>query len=306
MRRSLLELIPIDAHITGIDHNLIARPGVGMVFVVQGDEVAIIETGASPTVPDTLAGLEQLGIARDAVRHILCTHVHMDHAGGAGFLAEALPNAMVYINSMTGPHLVDPSRLLPSVERAVGPEAWPHHGTVQPLDPARLRPAENLHLDLGQGVILEAVPTPGHSPDHIAFWDRKSGGMFIGDGTSVSMSRLKLTFPVAPPPGYNRDEHLATVARLRQLDISRFYITHFGVYEDVTGLLDLTEAKIAELYALVCAALDNEQIDVPAISRQWLPYDPADPDSLIARSWGEMSVNGMLRYERKRRERAAA
>ncbi len=297
-----MELIQIDEHITGIDHNLIARSGVGMVYVVQGEEIALIETGASPTVPDTLQGLEQLGVPRDAVRHIICTHVHMDHAGGAGFLAEALPNATVYINSLTAQHLVDPSRLLPSVERAVGPEAWPHHGTVKPLDPARMQPAETLHLDLGRDVVLSAIPTPGHSPDHVAFRDSKSGGIFIGDATSVSMPRLHLTFPVTPPPTYNRDDHLATVAKLRQMDISRFYITHFGVYEDVRGLLDLTEEKIAELYDMVCAALDNEQLDVPALARRWLPYDDADPDSIIARSWGEMSVNGMLRYERKRRE----
>ncbi|NJK78964.1 MAG: MBL fold metallo-hydrolase [Chloroflexaceae bacterium] len=298
-----MELIKIDDHITAIDHDLIARPGIGATYVVQGDDIALIETGTSYTVQKTLAGLEYLGIRREAVGHILCTHVHMDHAGGAGYLAAVLPNASVYIHRMTGQHLVDPSRLLPSVRRAVGEDAWPYHGDIKPIDADRLKPAEDLRLDLGNDVILQAVPTPGHSADHIAYHELKSGGMFIGDGASVSMSRLDLTFPVAPPPGYDLAQHKATVQMLRGLDISRFYITHFGAYNDVPGLLNLTDEKLDELHGMVQKALAAESVDVAGIARRWLPYNPTDPDSLIARSWGEMSVNGMLRYERKRMEK---
>lgn len=301
-----MDIFSIDEHITAIDHLLIARPGVGVTYVVRGEDIALVETGTSQTVQHTLAGLERLGIAREAVSHIICTHVHMDHAGGAGFLAEALPRAHVYIHSATAEHLIDPSRLIPSVERAVGEEAWPYHGTVKPIAPERIRHSEALRLDLGRDVVLEGVPTPGHSPDHVAYRDLKSGGVFIGDATSVSMGRLNITFPVTPPPAYNMTKHLETVAMLRGQDISRFYVTHYGAYDDVAGLLSLTEEQIQALYAMVCTALDNEQpIDVRTMSHQWLPYDPADPDSIIARTWGEMSVNGMQRYERKRREKAA-
>ena len=79
-----MELIPVDGHITAIDHELLGLPGIGVSYVVRGDDIALIETGTSPTVAQTLAGLDRLGVAREAVSHILCTHVHMDHAGGAG------------------------------------------------------------------------------------------------------------------------------------------------------------------------------------------------------------------------------
>ena len=77
-----MDIHPIDTHITAIDHDLLGLPGVGVTYVVRGEDIALVETGTSLTVPATLAGLEKLGIAREAVGHILCTHVHMDHAGG--------------------------------------------------------------------------------------------------------------------------------------------------------------------------------------------------------------------------------
>src|SRR5262245_44225749 len=114
---SYMELSHIDVHISAIDHELMGLPGLGVCYVVRGDEVALIETGTSLTVPHTLAGLEQLGVAPEAVGHIICTHVHMDHAGGAGYLAQAMPQASVYINSTTAQHLADPTRLMASTRR---------------------------------------------------------------------------------------------------------------------------------------------------------------------------------------------
>lgn len=299
-----MEIIPVDTHITAIDHNLMNMPGAGVSYVVRGEETAIIETGTSLTVPETLAGIDQLGIARDSIGHIICTHVHMDHAGGAGYLAEQLPRAAVYIHSMTAEHLVDPSRLISSVRRAVGEVTWPLHGDVKPLPAERIRPAEDLRLDLGGDVVLEALPTPGHSPDHVAFWDRRSGGLFIGDATSLAMvSHYDLVFPVTPPPAYHLEDHLATVAMLRQQDISRFYVTHTGPYDDVERLLSLTEEQLQSLAELVQTALADGNEDTFAIAARWLPYEYDDPNKkLLAKNLGEMTVRGMLRYFKKRQQ----
>lgn len=295
-----MEIIRIDDHITAIDHELMGVPGAGVTYVVRGEATALIETGTSLTVPITLAGLDQLGIPRESVKYILCTHVHMDHAGGAGYLVAALPAATVYIHSMTSEHLIDPSRLMSSVRRAVGETTWPLHGDVRPVPPEKLRPAETLHLDLGNDVILAALPTPGHSPDHIAFWDRKSGGMFIGDATSLTMPYYQLDLPVTPPPTYDLDQHLATVAMLRTHDISRFYVTHTGV-ADVTYLLDFTERRLHELAAIVQQAIDNSDEDTYAIAARWLPYADDNSDrALLAKNLGEMTVRGMLRYLKKK------
>jgi glyoxylase-like metal-dependent hydrolase (beta-lactamase superfamily II) len=297
-----MEIIPVDDHITAIDHNLLELPGVGVTYVVRGEDIALVETGTSLTVPHTLAGLDALGIPREAVGHIICTHIHMDHAGGAGYLAAALPNAFVYIHSMTAEHLVEPSRLMPSVRKAVGEAAWAVTGDIKPTPTERIRPAETLHLDLGRDVVLDAELTPGHSPDHVSFWDRKSGGMFLGDAAALSMPRYQLLFPVTPVPTYNLQAHRDTFAKLRQSDISRFYITHYGPHDNVDEVLQRGAEKLDELVEIINRALDAGEEDVPTLNQRWLPHDASHPGALIAQSWGEMSVAGMLRYEKKQRQ----
>lgn len=300
-----MELIQVDAHITAIDHNLLGMAGVGVTYVVRGESIALIETGTSLTVPHTLAGLERLGIKPEQVDHILCTHIHMDHAGGAGYLAAALPRAAVYIHSMTGEHLVDPSKLMPSVRRAVGEEAWPLHGDIKPLPAERLRASEDLHLDLGQDVVLTAIATPGHSPDHLSYRDHKSGGLFIGDAAGLVMDHWDLAFPCTPVPTYDLAAHRATIARLQTLDLPRIYVTHHGPHDDVAFQLERTATKLEELVTIIEAALASGDDNVPALNDRWLRYDHASPAAVVARSWGEMSIAGMLRYETKRRESAA-
>lgn len=299
-----MEIIPIDTHLNAIDHNLLGLPGIGVTYVVQGEEIALVETGTSLTVPDTLAGLDALGIPRDAVGHIICTHVHMDHAGGAGYLADALPRSLVYIHTDSIPHLIDPSRLMPGVRRAVGEEAWALTGDILPLPPERLRPAEALRLDLGRDVVIEAIPTPGHSPDHVSFWDRRSGGLFLGDAAGLSMPRYDLHFPVTPVPTYNLETHRATIEMLRKQDIARLYITHHGVHDNVDERLRQSLEKLDELVAIVHNALETGDEDIASLAKQYVPYPANGPAELVARSWSEMSVSGLLRYEKKRRQAA--
>ncbi len=299
-----MEIIPVDDHIVAIDHNLLGLPGVGVTYVVRGETVALIETGTALTVPHTLAGLEAIGVRPEEVEQILCTHIHMDHAGGAGYLAEALPRATVFINSAVAEHLVNPTRLMASVRRAVGEEAWPLHGDIRPIPPDRLRPAETLRLDLGRDVILEAIATPGHSPDHLSFRDLKSGGLFIGDAAGLTMDRWGLAFPVTPVPTYNLADHRATIARLQALDLPRIYVTHHGPHDDVAFQLERARTKLDELAALVDAALQDGDPDVPALAARWLGYPDDGPAALVARSWGQMSVAGLIRYELKRRQGA--
>ncbi|GAB4430030.1 MAG: MBL fold metallo-hydrolase [Chloroflexi bacterium OHK40] len=297
-----MELIPVDDHIVAIDHELLGTPGVGVSYLVRGESAALIETGTSLTVPQTLAGLARLGVPPEAIEHILCTHIHMDHAGGAGYLAAALPRAAVYIHSMVGQHLVDPSRLLPSVRRAVGEEAWPLHGDILPLPAERLRAADGLRLDLGRGVTLEAIATPGHSPDHLSFLDHRSGGLFIGDAAGITMDRWGLAFPVTPVPSYDLEAHRATIARLRAMGLPRLYVTHFGPHDDVAFQLGRAAERLEQLVALVDEALAAGDADVAALAARWLPYPDDGPAAVVARSWSQMSVAGMLRYTTKRRQ----
>lgn len=297
-----MEVFTVDNHIWAIDHELLGIPGVGATYVVRGEEIALVETGTALTVPQTLAGLDALDIPREAVRHILCTHIHMDHCGGSGHLAAALPNATVYIHSSVAEHLVNPTKLMASVRRAVGEEAWPLHGELLPIPAERIRPAEHLYLDLGRDVVLEAIATPGHSPDHLSYRDRKSGGLFIGDAAGLIMERWGLVFPVTPVPTYNLEAHLQTITMLRTLNLPRIYVTHYGPHDDVDRQLSYAAERIAELADLVQRALTDGDPDVEALAARWLPYPDNGPAGVVARSWSRMSVAGMIRYELKRRQ----
>nr|WP_254151220.1 MBL fold metallo-hydrolase [Candidatus Chloroploca mongolica] len=276
-------------------------PGVGVTYVVRGETVALIETGTSLTVPHTLAGLEKLGVQPEEVEHILCTHIHMDHAGGAGYLAAALPRATVYIHSTSVSHLVDPSKLVPSVRRAVGEAAWPLHGDIKPIPAERLLPAEELRLDLGGDVVLVAIATPGHSPDHLSYRDLKSGGLFIGDAAGLIMDHWGLAFPVTPVPTYDLVAQRNTIAMLRGMNLPRIYVTHHGPHDDVDFQLERAHAKLEELVDLTEKALDAGESDTIALAAEWIRCPDDSPAVTMARSWSEMSTAGMMRYLKKQR-----
>ena len=142
-----LETRQFNDHIWYIDNGLLDAAGVGTTYVVRGDEIAIVETGTSRCASNVLDGLQRLQIDPSNVRHIVLTHIHMDHAGGAGTLLKAMPEAQVYIHSRTAEFLTDPSRLVASAERALG-DLFTLHGTVEMVDQERVVHADDLRLDL--------------------------------------------------------------------------------------------------------------------------------------------------------------
>lgn len=151
-----LETVQLSEHIAYLDNGLLGATRTGSTYVVRGDEIAIIETGTSSSAPHVLDGLRRLGIHPADVRHIVLTHIHMDHAGGTGTLLPAMPEARVYIHSRTAKYLVDPSELVVSAERALGP-LFSLHGTVVPVPAERIVFADDLRLELGRGVALRAI-----------------------------------------------------------------------------------------------------------------------------------------------------
>lgn len=293
-------MIAIDETITAIDHDLYGMPGVGVCYLVRGDadRYALIDTGTSLTVPTTLAALSELGVAPQAICAILCTHIHMDHAGGAQPLAQAFPNADVYIHSATADLLVEPSRLLASTERTIGPALWPLQGTVLPIARERLRPAETLLLDLGRGVRLRAVASPGHAADHIAYFLEESGVLFGGDACGIAAHETALQ-PVTPPPGFDLTAQLATYERLAALGFQRLLISHCGEVADGMAMLALQRQRLLDTVEVVQQALVSGSLDVSDVALRLFP-NVSHP---VVRLWCDMTVAGIARYLRKQAEK---
>ncbi len=229
--------------VTLIDNGLMGLEEYGATYIVRGNNAtALVEVGTSLCVPNILTGLAALGVAPEEVTHILCTHVHLDHAGAAGHLLEHMPNARVAVHSRAHRHLVDPTRLVAGVAAAVGP-LFALYGEVRPISPERLLPAESLRLDLG-GVVLEGIPTPGHSRDHVAYQAPHAGILFSGDATGVSLLGGSLLRPVTAPSQFDMQEMLATLAHLRNLQPALLCFTHFGARADVNVVLDRLEEML--------------------------------------------------------------
>lgn len=228
----------------GLDLGLLGLEEYGAGYIVRGkDGVVLVEVGTSLCVPRILAGLEALGVAPEEVTHILCTHIHLDHAGAAGHLLEYLPRARVAIHSRDHRHLVQPARLLESVAQAVG-TLFPLYGEVRPIPPERLLPGEELHLDLGGGVRLEAVPTPGHSRDHLSYFIPHLGLLFPGDAAGVSLFGHRFSRPVTVPPAFAPMEMLRSLEVLRALRPTALCFTHFGRHDDPEAVFDRLEEMV--------------------------------------------------------------
>jgi glyoxylase-like metal-dependent hydrolase (beta-lactamase superfamily II) len=280
-----------------IDNGLLGIPGVGATYVLRGDEIAIVETGTSTCAPLILEGLEALGIAPRMVRHILLTHVHMDHAGGAGVLVDSMPDARVYIHEQTAPHLVDPSRLIPSAERALA-EMFARHGTIVPLAPERLVAAQLLRLPLGRGLTVHAIPTPGHSADHLAYWIPEQAALFTGDGVGIMLPRYDFSGPVTPPPGFDPVAQRATFRTLLELPVEHLLFSHWGRQSgDAHAAMIHLQARFEQFFERVERETTDGALDPAALVRSELPATPLSPDGeWLIGGWTRMNLRGIARY----------
>lgn len=283
---------PVAPGIDGLDVGLLGMPSYGACYVARGPAgAALVEVGTSLCAPAILDGLETLGVPRAAVTHILCTHVHLDHAGAAGHLLESLPQARVAIHSRDHRHLVDPSKLVAGVREAVGPLLFARYGSVRPVPPERLLPAEELILDLGGGVRLEAVPTPGHSKDHVAFFAPHAGLLFTGDAAGVSVLGHTLQRPVTAPPAFDPQEMVRSIERMRALRPAALCFTHFGLHTDPAAVFDHLEETLRRWDELArTAGLAAAGAAVLAAN---LPPPGVEPQE-VWRSIAEMNRRGFL------------
>lgn len=220
------------------------RPGVAAAYVVRGDRsAAVVETATSPCLPRILAALEASGVAPADVSHVVVTHVHLDHAGGAGALVRALPRAKLVVHPRGARHLVDPARLVAGTVEVYGEEAFRRlYGEIVPVPADRVVEApDGFELDLG-GRPLRALDAPGHARHHFVLHDPKTAGFFTGDAFGLSYRETDsaaghFVFPTTTPVQFDPPALHATVDRMLSERPQRMYLTHYGMVSgDVPGL----------------------------------------------------------------------
>jgi glyoxylase-like metal-dependent hydrolase (beta-lactamase superfamily II) len=237
---------PTVAPVEILDHGILCidtlqeRRRLACCYLIERDgEYAFVEAGTSHGVPRLLALLEARGIAPERVRYVLPTHVHLDHAGGAGVLMRALPEAKMVVHPRGARHMIDPSKLIAGAEAVYGAEALMRmYGEIAPVDETRVIQAQDgLRLSLGGGE-LEFIDTPGHARHHYSIWDTVSEGFFTGDTFGLSYRDFDgpsgpFLMPTTTPVQFDAQAWLQTIDRYLSYRPKRMYLTHYSAIEDV-------------------------------------------------------------------------
>jgi glyoxylase-like metal-dependent hydrolase (beta-lactamase superfamily II) len=299
---SILESTGADPNLYLLDIGMMGMEHYGGVYFLNAPKPAIIETGFSHSLEKMLACLDELNIKPEDVAYIMPTHVHMDHAGGAGFLAEVCPNAQVVCYEMGMPYLIDPSKLVVSVERAVG-ELFPFYGTMKPIPEDRMMSVSGGEIiDLGDGYKLEVIHTPGHAPHQVSFHENKTNGLFTGDAVGIYRTDASGFAMTTPPPAFHFEHSIETLDKLRSLSLDWLYFTHYGAHSGASNLIEEYKNKLIEFVDLVefkVAELEDVQAvkDILVEREAKVLGDFYDPTTL--RFEMEMNVQGVLLYLKK-------
>ncbi len=250
------DLIAIDCQMSGMD-DLVAA------YVVPGETVAVIETGPATVAKNLTEGLASLGIGPEDVGYFVGSHIHLDHAGGAGDLVDVFPKATIVVHAEGARHMVDPEKLMRSAYRVFGSRLDELFGPLRPVPSDRLLAVdEGDSLDLGRGRILKIFYAPGHARHHIAVQDSETGVLFVGDSMGVYLPEAGVVRPATPPPDFDLPLSLQTLDRYRELGPSGMYLTHFGKAPADRDLLAQARERLVRFGEIIEEALrESDDLD---------------------------------------------
>jgi len=225
-------------------------------LVVEEGRGAFIDCGTNHSVPHLLAALQQAGLAPDDVDFLIVTHVHLDHAGGAGLLLQHLPNATLIAHPRAAPHLIYPAKLIEGATAVYGEEEIQRsYGTVQPVPKARVRIVEDGETLMLSGRPLQFIDTPGHARHHHCIWDARSRCWFTGDTFGLSYRELDgpqgaFILPTTTPVQFEPVALKSSIARMVAYEPDGMYLTHYGRVEDVPRLAQVLYEQIDAMVAI--------------------------------------------------------
>lgn len=287
-----------------LDHDYLGVPGSIASFVVEGpDGLVLIETGPSSTLEKMLTGLDAIGFTPADISDVLVTHIHLDHAGAAGWWAAQGANVHVHEFGVT--HLIDPSKLLASATRIYGNDMDRLWGSMEPAPADRIKPIKHRQKIRIAGLRFEAIETPGHARHHHAFELRTPSGTvcFAGDAAAMIVPRTgTITLPT-PPPEFDLVAWLASIGRLRARPLRRLYLTHYGAIDNPAVHLDRVGDALRQharfIHEDLAAGLERDDI-----LRRYTEWTAAETPELtdaerrhfLSPNLLSMSVDGQIRY----------
>ncbi len=298
-----------------IDLGFMDTEGIIASFLLVGEgSAAIIETGPTSCIESLMRGLKDNGVAPEDVQQVFLTHIHLDHSGASGHLAERLPNAVFYVHEVGYPHLVDPSKLLKSAARIYGEENIGElFGDAKAVPEDRLVELEGGEELEAAGGLLSVHYTPGHAYHHLAYLEPESGYLFTGDVAGVRLLGQSYVKPPTPPPEVDIEAWKGSIETMRKLEPKVLCPTHFGSYEDVERHLNELEQRLEDWLLLVEERMDEERSqediaeELAARGDEEMLREGTGPEESeryeLAANY-EMLVAGLMRYVSRQRESA--
>ena len=307
----------LDTHFQGMAQ-------VTAVYLLVGsDGPVLIETGPGSTLPAVISALAAQGFRPRDIKHVLLTHIHLDHAGAAGWWARQ--GAQIYVHHVGAPHLIDPSKLLASATRIYGDRMDTLWGEFLAAPAGKVTPLHDGDTVRAGGMTFTALDTPGHAYHHHTYLLTDDNGRriaFTGDAAGVRLPQFDVVDLPAPPPEFHLETWLGTLDRLEAAAAGVIYPTHFGPIHDIHGHLSQLRTLMVDAVAFVEARLGGlaggASSAVPSATPEvraellaeyiaWnraraatLNLSPTAVESYELANPLFMSVDGILRYLRKR------
>jgi hydroxyacylglutathione hydrolase len=251
----MLELLRYDHDIYAFDSGYLRPQLTAIHLLVERGRVAVVDTASNACLPRALEALRLLGLSPASVDYVILTHVHLDHAGGAGALMQAFPEARLVVHPRGAPHMADPTKLFAAVQAVYGAdEAHRLYGELLPVPPDRILTAGDGYRFELAGRSFICLETPGHARHHLCLHDPRSDSLFTGDIFGLSFRELDVNgrpsvVPTTTPTQFDPAAMHASVDRILACRPKALYLTHFSRVTDISRLGDdlhrLIDAHVA-------------------------------------------------------------
>jgi len=243
-----------------IDDQLASIPKMGCVYLLNEERRALVDSGPTTSADAVLGGIKKIGIRPEDIDYIIVTHVHLDHAGGAGVLLGSMPKAQVIVHYKGARHLVNPARLIESTTEAHGKEMQTEYGEVVPI---RMERVKSVHegdvLRLSERQVLRFIDAPGHASHELCIYESRNNGLFVGDSMGIRIfGDGEVLLPVTPPPDLDPELCINTLERLMELNATKIYFAHFGATSKVRENLQIVIDKFEAWNDIVAKAVKKE------------------------------------------------
>jgi glyoxylase-like metal-dependent hydrolase (beta-lactamase superfamily II) len=239
------DITPLGHDVFQIDTRMAGYQGITASYLIRGSRPCLVETGTGPSAPIVRDALASLGVGAEDLSSVVVTHIHLDHAGGAGDIAAMYPRAQIVVHQRGARHLADPSRLMASAKTVYGEALDRLFGRLLAVPADRIRALDDTGVvDLGDGRRLDSHYSPGHAKHHVGLIDSDSGDLYVGDAAGVYIPETDDVRPATPPPDFDLEVALGSLARFRALEPTRLLFSHYGPATGVPEILDRSEEEL--------------------------------------------------------------